>query len=69
MRATGNEAGEMRHVDHEIGADFVGDLAEALEIPHARISGAAGDDQLRLLAARLLGNLVHVEHLIVTRTP
>ena len=29
MRAAGDEAGEMRHVDHEIGADLVGDLAEA----------------------------------------
>ena len=26
MRAAGDEAGEVRHVDHQIGADLVGDL-------------------------------------------
>ena len=53
MRAAGDEAGEMRHVDHQIGADFVADLAEALEVDDARIGRAAGDDQFRLvLAAR-----------------
>ena len=29
MDAAGDEPGKMRHVDHEIGADLVGDLAEA----------------------------------------
>ena len=29
MRAAGDQPGEMRHVDHQIGADLVGDLAEA----------------------------------------
>ena len=52
MHAAGDEAGEMRHVDHEIGADAVGDLAEALEVPGARIGRAAGDDQLRLAPPR-----------------
>ena len=52
MRAAGDQAGEMRHVDHQIGADLVGDLAEAREVPDARIGGAAGDDQLRLVLAR-----------------
>ena len=33
MRAAGDEAGEMRHVDHQIRADLVGDLAETLEVP------------------------------------
>ena len=49
MRAAGDESGEMRHVDHQIGADLVGDLAEALEIDDARIGRAAGDDDLRLV--------------------
>ena len=48
MHAAGHQAGEMRHVDHEEGADLVGDLAEAAEIDDARIGRAAGDDQLRL---------------------
>ena len=50
--------GEMRHVDHEIGADRVGDRAEAREIDDARIGRAAGDDQLRLVLARQALDLV-----------
>ena len=60
-----DQPGEVRHVDHQIGADRIGDLAEAAEVPDARIGGAAGDDQLRL---RLLGgalDLVVVEELVV----
>ncbi len=33
MHAAGDEAGEMRHIDEEIGADRIGDLAEFGEIP------------------------------------
>ena len=29
MRAAGDKPGKMRHVDHEVGADLIGDLAEA----------------------------------------
>ena len=47
MRAAGHEPGEMRHVDHQIGADPIGDRAEAGEIDNARIGAAAGDDQPR----------------------
>ena len=32
MHAARDQAGEMRHVDHQIGADRVGDLAEAGEV-------------------------------------
>ena len=65
MDAAGDEAGEMRHVDQQIGADAVGDLAEALEVPGARIGRAAGDDQLRLHLLGLLGHLVHVDDLVL----
>ena len=47
MRAAGDQPGEMRHVDHQIGADPVGDRAEPGEIDDARIGAAAGDDQPR----------------------
>ena len=43
----------------KIGADRVGDLAEAREIDDARIGRAAGDDQLRLVLLRQLLDLVH----------
>ncbi len=49
MQPGGDEPGEMRHVDHQIGADRVGDLPEAREVDDARIGGAAGDDQRRLM--------------------
>jgi hypothetical protein len=64
MRATGHEAGEMRHVDHEIGADLVGDLAEAGEIPVPGIGRAAGDDDLRLVLDGEALDLLHVDHLV-----
>ena len=65
MRAAGHQAGEMRHVHHQLGADAVGDLAEAAEIDDARIGRAAGDDHLRAMLARELGHLVHVDAMVV----
>ena len=65
MKPRGDQAGEMRHVDHEIGADAVGDLAEAREVDDARIGRAAGDDHRRLV---LLGeplDLVIVDAVVV----
>ena len=47
MRATGNKACEVRHVDHQDRADLVGDLAESGEIELARIGRMAGDQQFR----------------------
>ncbi len=65
MRAAGDEPREMRHVDHQIGADLVADLAEAAEVDDARIGRAAGDDQLRLVLLGELFDLVHVDALVV----
>ena len=65
MHAARHQAGEMRHIDHEIGADLVGDRAKAPKIDDARIGRAAGDDQLRpMLLCQPLG-LVHVDQVIV----
>ena len=33
MHAAGHQAGEVRHVHNQIGADLVGDLAEGREVP------------------------------------
>src|SRR5688572_31578000 len=51
--------------DEQIGADGIRDLAETLEVPEARISGAAGQDQLRLVLLRELGQLIHVDLLVL----
>ena len=59
----------MRDVDHEEGADLVGDLAEAGEIPEPRIGRAAGDDHLRLVLAGERRDLVHVDDLVARRAP
>ena len=65
MRAAGDESGEMRHVNHEYGADRIRDFAEAREINHARIGGAAGDDDFRLCVVRERLDFVIVDALIV----
>ena len=65
MDAARHEPGEMGHVDHEDGADRVGDLAEAAEVPDARIGGAAGNDQLRLGGAGELRDLVIVDEMVI----
>ena len=65
MHPAGDEAGEVRHIGHEIGADAVGDLAESLEVPEARIGRGAADDQLRLHLLHAPLDLVHVNGVIV----
>ena len=49
MHATGNQSGEVRHVDQVERADFVGNLAHAGEVDDARIGAPATDDELRTL--------------------
>ena len=57
----GDEAGEVRHVDHQQRPDLVGDLAEAREVELARVGRPAGEQQLRPALARDAGDLVHVD--------
>jgi len=65
VRAAGDQARDVRHVDHQVRADFVGNRAERGPIPRTRISGAAGDDQLRLVLTRERSDVVHVDQVIV----
>ncbi len=55
----------MGHVDHEIGADRIGDGAHLREVDMARIGRAAGDDHLRLVLVGELGNFLIVDALVV----
>ena len=57
----GDEAGVVGHVDHQLGADRVGDLAEGGEVDLARVGGPAGDDQLRLVLGGEPCDLVEVD--------
>ena len=65
VHTAGNQAGNMGHVDHQPGADTVGDFAEPLPVPDARIGRAAGQDQLRLGFVSLLFNRIHVEQMVI----
>ena len=52
--ACSDEAGDVRHIDPEPGADLVGDLAHARPIHHSRIGREPADQHLRLVLQRLL---------------
>ena len=47
-----DEAGDVRHVDHEPGADGICDRAESLPVDHARVGRESGEDHLRPVLAR-----------------
>jgi hypothetical protein len=57
MQAGGHEAGEVRHVNPEGGADLVRDIAEGLEVEVTRVGRPAGDDDARALRQ---GGLTHL---------
>ena len=54
--AGSDEAGDVRHVDEEEGADRMGDVGHPLEVPEPRIGRGATDDELR---AHLAGLRLH----------
>ena len=60
-----DEAGEVRHVDEEVRADFIGDGAERREIDLARIGRAAGDDEARLVLVCELPDLIDIDQVRV----
>ena len=62
-----HEAGEVRHVDDEVGADGVGDRAEALEVQEARVGAPAREDQLRPALVGDALDLVHVDEARLAR--
>ncbi len=63
MRSGRYEPGDVRHVDHQVGTDRIGDLAEPLEVECARVSARAGDDHLGTGLLGDPGDLVVVDHL------
>src|SRR5690606_32013076 len=65
MNATGYQASNMSHIDHQIGSDFIGDFPETLPVPNSRIGRTTGEDKLGLGFTRKSGNLVHVNQMIV----
>ncbi len=63
--AARHEPGEMRHIDHERGADGIGNLAKAREIDDARIGRTARDDHFGLCLMGEPLDLVEIDPLIV----
>ena len=45
----GDQAGEVGHVDEQVGTHGIGDGAEAGEVQHLGVGGVAGDDDLGLV--------------------
>ena len=59
--AGGDQAGVMRHVDHESGARVAGNLREAREIDPQAVGRGASDDDARLVLMREPFHLVVVD--------
>ena len=64
----GDEARVVGHVHHEDGADFLGDLGEALEVDAQAVGRRAGDDQLGFGLTRLGFHGLVVDGLVLIQT-
>ena len=59
MRAAGDQAADVGHIDEHVGPDLVADLADLRPVYDTGVGRGAGDYHLR---AQLLG---HAEHLVI----
>lgn len=57
----GNETGDVGHVDNEVGANRVGNLAHALVVDQAAVGGSTGDENLGTVQDGVLLELVIVD--------
>ena len=62
-RPAGDQADEVRGVDHQPGADLVGDLPERGEVDQPRVGRRAADDHLRPVLEGQVAHLVVVDQL------
>ena len=51
IEASGHQTSHVGHIDHQPGAYLIGNSAKTAPIHHARVSGEARDDHLRLVLA------------------
>ena len=61
MHPAGDQPGKMCHVDHQIGADRIGDRSKTGKVDDPRIGAAAGDDQLWPVLARQPLDLLEID--------
>src|SRR5690606_4836619 len=52
VQASGNEASDVGHIHHQVGAHLVSDIAEALPIQHLRVVRETRHDHLGLVLQR-----------------
>jgi hypothetical protein len=64
VNAGRDQAGEMRDVDHDHGADFVGRLAERLKVDLARVGAVTDHDHFRAVLARELAHRGVIDALV-----
>ena len=67
VRATCNEARQVRGVVQEVGANFVGDFFERCRINTARVTGGASNDHARAMFKCKIAHLIHVNTLVTWR--
>ena len=58
---SGDQTGNMSHVNHEVGADLVSDLSHAGVIDQAAVGGGASDDDLRSVHEGILLKAVVID--------
>ena len=61
--AAGDQAGDVRHVDQQLGADLARDRGEGREVELARVGRGAGHEHLRAHFERFRSDRIHVEPL------
>ncbi len=68
VNACGNEACHVRHVHQQVGADFVGNLAELGPVDQLRVGRETGNDHLGLVLTGKLGHLVVIDQALLIQT-
>jgi hypothetical protein len=65
VHTCGNQAGDVSHVNEQVGANFVRDSAEAWEVEDLRVSAETGHDHFRLVLNSQALDFVVVDQAIV----
>ncbi|SLC93368.1 Uncharacterised protein [Mycobacteroides abscessus subsp. massiliense] len=65
MQTGSNQSGEVSHVHHQVGTDFISDPAELGEIQASRVRRPARQNQFGTPLMRKPSHLVHIHPMIV----
>ena len=67
VRTTGDEAGDVRRVEHQHRSRFVGDGLERFGVEPARVARGAGHDELGPMLQRKVTHLLHIDSFVARR--